>query len=143
MRILSEIDFALSNSKCQCKDALLIVSEWSVVSKNSEFFPGWGGLKFIIFAELSESGMSSLFGILSKQNRTTMNVPASLVETIDVGTAVTSMIVRTAVLTKIVGTAVLTKVVGTANKELFVIAIIIGIVVSTIIVGIPVPPMIV
>ena len=29
-----------------------------------------------------------------------MNVPASLVETIDVGTAVTSMIVRTAVLTK-------------------------------------------
>lgn len=43
MRILSEIDFALSNFKCQCKDALLIVSEWSVVSKNSEFFPGWGG----------------------------------------------------------------------------------------------------
>ena len=43
MRILSEIDFALSNSKCQCKDALLIVSEWSVVSKNSEFLPGWGG----------------------------------------------------------------------------------------------------
>ena len=78
--------------------------------------------------------MSSLFGILSKQNRTTMNVPASLVETIDVGTAVTSMIVRT---------AVLTKVVGTANKELFVIAIIVGTVVSTIIVGIPVPPMIV
>ena len=102
-----------------------------------------GGLKFKIFAELLESGMSSLFGILSKQNRTTMNVPASLVETIDVGTAVTSMIVRTAVLTKIVGTAVLTKVVGTANKELFVIAIIIGTVVSTIIVGIPVPPMIV
>ena len=63
-----------------------------------------------------------------------MNVPASLVETIDVGTAVTSMIVRT---------AVLTKVVGTANKELFVIAIIIGTVVSTIIVGIHVPPMIV
>ena len=93
-----------------------------------------GGLKFKIFAELSESGMSSLFGILSKQNRTTMNVPASLVETIDVGTAVTSMIVRT---------AVLTKVVGTANKELFVIAIIVGTVVSTIIVGIPVPPMIV
>ena len=63
-----------------------------------------------------------------------MNVPASLVETIDVGTAVTSMIVRT---------AVLTKVIGTANKELFVIAIIVGTVVSTIIVGIPVPPMIV
>ena len=82
-------------------------------------------------------------GILSKQNRTTMNVPASLVETIDVGTAVTSMIVRTAVLTKVVGTAVLTKVVGTANKELFVIAIIVGTVVSTIIVRIPVPPMIV
>ena len=63
-----------------------------------------------------------------------MNVPASLVETIDVGTAVTSMIVRT---------AVLTKVIGTANKELFVIAIIVGTLVSTIIVGIPVPPMIV
>ena len=43
MRILLEIDFALSNFKCQCKDALLIVSEWSVVSKNSEFLPGWGG----------------------------------------------------------------------------------------------------
>ena len=68
-----------------------------------------------------------------------MNVPACLVETIDVGTAVTSMIVRT----KVVGTAVLSKVVGTANKELFVIAIIIVTVVSTIIVGIPVPPMIV
>ena len=63
-----------------------------------------------------------------------MNVTASLVEIIDVGTAVTSMIIRT---------AVLTKVVGTANKELFVIAIIVGTVVSTIIVGIPVPPMIV
>ena len=70
MRILSEIDFALSNSKCQCKDALLIVSDWSVVSKNSEFLPGWGGLKFKIFAKLSESGMSSLFGILSKLAKT-------------------------------------------------------------------------
>ena len=70
MRILSEIDFALSNSKCQCKDALLIVSEWSVVSKIQNFCQDGRGLKFKIFAELSESGMSSLFGILSKLAKT-------------------------------------------------------------------------
>ena len=64
MRILSEIDFALSNFKCQCKDALLIVSEWSavVISKSSELLLKGGAQYFLKFsefrklAELSERG---------------------------------------------------------------------------------------